>query len=939
MDELNKITPCRSCSGILTSLLLLLLTLMALPSTAQEQTAPPNPLIAGFQNVPTQKRLQMFWRIFGPAWKREEIDFQLEQLKQAGVGGVLTCFTYPFALDNPEQGIQNDQFLSPNFREMLHYAAQKAKEKGLRFHVCGGTGWPFGGPTVNKHDAAQQLRREILKPLSGGSYQLPPLKEGERVLAVFCGGRDVTALLQGNQLTLTDAGEKPCQVFISGPTLMQVKRAALGAEGYVVDHYSRAATLRYLDAVVAPMLESAKGLIHSVFCDSLEVYHANWTHNFPAQFRRRRGYDLIPHLPELFDDHAPTAKDLRFDFWRTAAELAEEEFAKTVYVWCKRHKVQFTLEPYGTPPLGLTAGRYCDSPWGEQYEWKSFSFSRFAASSGHLTGKRIIGTEAWTWTGIPNRLADSLADLKLCSDLHFLSGENELTGVDYPYSPRSAGSPGWTPYYGPVFNGNNPQWPFFRYFSDYVSRCQWLLQQGKPVADIALYVPTEDSFANGPTDQMPLDFLLRDRLAPGQPTGEFGLQKSLEHRSSIIHTLLTQGWNYDGIDFFAMNQLAKVSQGKLVAGDGRYSIVLLPNLEGIDLAAMEKIATFCHEGGTVIFTKRLPSRVFGLHPQEATNRLQALLKALFGMEQPPAPSLLAHPYGKGKVFFVPVGESELRQVLEQATLSPDMRTDTLQPDVSHVHRKIGKQDFYFVVNAANRPTGFTADFRVGAKSATLWNPFTGAIQPLPTTPTAEGNTRLFLALPAQGSAIVCFSPGKPDGMATIPPDFTQSQEVRCKWKVTFEGPDAPPSLETSLLTSWTEWPGAKYYSGQATYTGTLDIPSPLPQQAMLAFQQVREVAEVWVNGKCAGAVWTPPYLLDITPLLKAGTNTLEIKVGNLFVNRVLGLPDVDLRPLRAVYGNRFPAPEEKQLMSEPAPSGLIGPLRVLIQNASPKNSL
>src|SRR5262249_15606350 len=163
------------------------------------------------------------------------------------------------------------------------------------------------------------------------------------------------------------------------------------------------------------------------------VYGANWTHDFPAQFRKRRGYDLIPHLPELFDDRAPATQDLRFDFWRTLAELAEEEFAKPVQAWCRQHGLPFALEAYGTPSMGLTGARYCDIPWGEQYEWKGFSFSRFAASGGHLAGKRIIGAEAWTWTGIPNRLADSLSDLKLCSDLHFLAGENELTGVDFPY--------------------------------------------------------------------------------------------------------------------------------------------------------------------------------------------------------------------------------------------------------------------------------------------------------------------------------------------------------------------------------------------------------------------------------------------------------------------------------------------------------------------------
>src|SRR5262249_12886317 len=245
-------------------------------------------------------------------------------------------------------------------------------------------------------------------------------------------------------------------------------------------------------------------------------------------------------------------------FWWPAGGVGEGGFARQVSQWCREHGVAFALEPYGTPSLSLAGARYCDVPWGEQYEWKGFSFSRFAASAGHLAGKKIIGAEAWTWTGIPNRLADSLSDLKLCSDLHFLAGENELTGVDFPYSPRSAGVPGWLPYYGPVMGLNNPQWLCFPELAAYVNRCQWLLRQGRPVADVALYTPTEDVFARGPTDQMLLDFHLRDRLATGKLTDEFGLAKAFEHHSDVIHTLLTHGYNFDGIDGFAVNALARV---------------------------------------------------------------------------------------------------------------------------------------------------------------------------------------------------------------------------------------------------------------------------------------------------------------------------------------------------------------------------------------------
>src|SRR5262249_38552083 len=152
-------------------------------------------------------------------------------------------------------------------------------------------------------------------------WQLPALRPGERYFAVFLDSHNVTQFIHGDRLTPSlhhsiTPSSPSCRLFISGPTYMGVKRASLGAEGYVIDHYHREAALRYLETVVAPMLRSAPpdSPIRTIFCDSLEVYNANWTHDFPAQFRKRRGYDLVPHLPELFDSAAPAAQDLRFDF-------------------------------------------------------------------------------------------------------------------------------------------------------------------------------------------------------------------------------------------------------------------------------------------------------------------------------------------------------------------------------------------------------------------------------------------------------------------------------------------------------------------------------------------------------------------------------------------------------------------------------------------------
>src|SRR5512140_2710871 len=429
----------------------------------------------GFRNVPADSRLRMYWRVFGPAWTRPEIDRQLAVMKAAGLGGVTVYFLYPVALDDPARGIVNQRFGSAEFLDTFAYAARKARSLGLRFSVNGGTGWPFGGPTVGPADAAQRLR-EVRAARGSDPGAALSLGKDESLVAVFVDGLDVSAEARRGLLAAPLAGE--LRAYVSGPAGMQVKRPSNGGEGAAIDHFAAGPLERWLGAAVEPLLDAAPGMVEAVGCDSLEVYRANWTADLPSEFARRRGYDLIPRLPELFDDARARDSGVRFDFWRTLAELTEERFTATLGSWCRRRGVGLEMEPYGTPPNPMTAAAHISIPTGEHYEWKGFAVQRYVASMARVNGKPVVGAEAWTWAGLPNRLGDSLGDLKLVSDMTFLLGANDLTGVDFPYSPGSAGAPGWMPYYGPVMGDANPQWRFFPALAGYLSRCQWLLRQG-----------------------------------------------------------------------------------------------------------------------------------------------------------------------------------------------------------------------------------------------------------------------------------------------------------------------------------------------------------------------------------------------------------------------------------------------------------------------------
>src|SRR5579884_3838827 len=642
---------------------------------------------ADFRDIPNQYRLRMHWYVFGPAWTAEEGRRQLRMMAEANIGGVLLFPTYPIAVDNPQKHIHNQRYLSPEYLRTLGEITAACKETGLTFDMVLGTGWPYGGPSVALEDSAHCLRMARIEP--GGAREFA-LKDGEAVLAVMSAGSSGWRTHDAPEsIPESESG----LIFYSSPTRMQVKRAALGAEGLIVDHYNPEAVRRFLADVGDKLLAAIpRGQLRSVFCDSFEVYRATWTGSFPETFHRARGYDLPPRLPALFDVKDGQCPDVRCDFWRTLAEQTENAFVRTLGEWAHSRGVTTQVEAYGTPPNSIRAYRHVDVPTGEHYEWKEFSSSRWASSGGHLAGKPVILAEAWTWLGLPNRFADTLEELKLCSDLHLLSGINALYGVTYAYSPVELGSPGWVPYFGPSTNHTSPYWPYFRYLTDYVNRASFVLQQRQPVAHVALYLPMEDALAEAGTEQFLPNWAVRDRMSSNGPPPEFSLKNALHYESDVVKNIITNGFALDGIDTFTLNSNMQVENGRLRQGHGDYGVVVLPNVTGIDPESLDHIQRFVEGGGTLIATKRLPERAWGLQDREnRTAHVRDRVRQLFGSVVPR--EYREQRLGQGRTIFCPDEQGSFRRAL--ATLQPDIAFASPSPQVSFVHRRTSDRDFYF----------------------------------------------------------------------------------------------------------------------------------------------------------------------------------------------------------------------------------------------------
>ncbi len=419
----------------------------------------------------------------------------------------------------------------------------------MRFDLTLASGWPYGGPHTPITQAAGRLRVAQGTP--------PTLSAGEKLIGQATAGGTT-------------------YYFISSRTRQMVKRAAVGAEGFVLDHYDPAAIRNHLQTVAEKLLAAAgPNPPYAVFSDSLEVYASDWTPNFLEEFRRRRGYDLTPYLAALATDIGPKTMAVRHDWGKTLSELADANYLTPIREFAARHGTRFRSQTYGIPPVTLSSNALVDLPEGEGAQWRQFTATRWAASASHLYGRPVTSSETWTWLHSPVFRATPL-DMKAEADLHFLQGVNQLIGHGWPYSPPEAKEPGRRFYAAAVFNDHNPWWIVMPDITKYLQRVSWLLRQGQPANDVAVYLPTDDAFASFTLGHDSVNQAMDRLIGP-----------------KVIPQILDAGYNFDFIDDAA---IAKVGVP--------YKILVLPGVERMPLETLQKILAVrrncdCHAAGAV----------------------------------------------------------------------------------------------------------------------------------------------------------------------------------------------------------------------------------------------------------------------------------------------------------------------------------------------------
>jgi hypothetical protein len=659
----------------------------------------------------------------------------------------------------------------------------------------------------------------------------------------------------------------------------------------------RAYAENYIDfyrGITGPDLIGKKGLT-SFGLGSTEISEQNWTESIVSDFKRLRGYDPTPYLPALTGlmVKSPDASDkFLYDWRRTVDELlahAEyEEFCKVVHekgLKCGGQALENHRPTFGDD---MDMRRWYDSVGAAMWTYDSDKFPAMlayeadilgAAASAHIYGANIVNMETLTsdlqpWYWAPR-------DTKKWIDLIFALGGNRLgihTSVHQPIDKAPGLSLGP---FGQFFNRHETWAEMAKPWLDYLARSSYLLQQGKFVGDVVYFYGQE----------APIVSLWGNKRVEGVPPG----------------------YAFDLANADVLLNRLSVDNGAIVTATGmRYRVLYLGgSSDKMTMSALKKVRALA-EAGAVVVGKR-PSESPSLADDPAA--FQAECDAVFGTS--------AHALGKGRVF--PSGS--LEEAFAAVAVAPDFVWDQKDVKLLYIHRTTAEGEVYFVANRENKPVDVTASFRVAGKTPELWDAMTGKTTPA-SYKIADGRTAVPLSLPANGSMFVVFrKTAKANAHTVKAPVEMPVTTISGAWDVAFQpNRGAPASVTLPTLTPWNENadPGVKYFSGIATYTKTFTLPAKGKGSYMLDLGTVKELAEVKLNGKPLGTVWTTPYKLDITKALKPGKNVLEVKVANLWVNRLIGDAQPDAKQkytFTIIPTYRADAPLK--------PSGLIGPVEIV----------
>ncbi len=667
------------------------------------------------------------------------------------------------------------------------------------------------------------------------------------------------------------------------------------ATGLEVDKLDNVAVKKYIETYLDMYKDAtggqmgAKGLQYMVL-DSYEAGHMTWTKAMPEEFLKRRGYDIKPWLPVLTGrvmQSAEASEKFLWDFRKTIGELIVDNHYEVIGDALHARGMKRYTESHENGRIYLADGmdvkRKADVPmsamWtpgslagGADEEVRSEADIREAASVAHIYGQNLVAAESMTSIG--NAFSWHPEKLKRTADLEMASGLNRFVVHTSVHQPLDDKKPGISlgPF-GQYFTRQETWAEQANVWMDYLSRSCFLLQQGKPVVDVLYYYGENNNITQVFAQKLPA---------------------------------IPAGYAFDFANSSVLKNALKVEGGKLVAPGGQsYRLLVLDSsARTMTLPILKKLGDLVKSGMNVAGIKPERSPSLSDNPAEFT----ALVNQIWSNPN--------------------VSTKPVEAVLKEMGLQKDVDISGAKSKVLYVHRQTADSDFYWLNNRSDNPNEATVSFRVTGKVPELWNPQTGKTETV-SYQIKDGRTIVPLKFDSWDAYFIVFR-DKATIASYTKPAVTESPvtSVVGDWTVNFqEGRGAPRQATLTTLASLTDNadPGVKYFSGTAAYNNTFEVSTVTKNASyILDLGEVKNIAEVIVNGKNVGTVWKKPFRIDIAEALKPGKNTMQINVTNLWVNRLIG--DAQAGVTSKITFTTMPF---YQADSPLLPSGLLGPVRLL----------
>lgn len=882
------------------------------PAASQPSAGTGALLEAGFRQPPATARPHVYWIWMNGNVTREGITADLEAMAEGGIGGGL-IFSLAGPMHKCDTPAGPADYLGPQWLDLMKHAASEAGRLGLELGMHNCAGWATtGGPWVKPELAMQKLVSSETTVEGGGPielrlpqtevtlgfyrdiavYAIPAVADGPLRLPKWeskagqrggPGGRQpdlqplpkdaaipldavvcVSERLREDGTLVWDAPPGRWKIVRLGhtPTGATNAPAPASATGLEIDKLRREGMDVHWRHGIQPVLDHLAPFVGKSFktieIDSYEAGLHHWTPRLREEFEERRGYDPTPYLLALTGrvvGDGPTTERFLWDIRRTISDLFADNYYGYMADLCHQHGLEFTTEPYTSCFEGLQVAAKADIPMAEFWADGNYSFSmRLSASLAHIHGRPVAAAEAFTAGPPLGRWLDHPGSLKRVGDRAWTEGINRFVLHSYAHQPWMDLVPGMTMgQYGCHFSRHSTWWKPGRAWLKYIARSQFLLQSGEPVADVLCFAGNA-----APNGAVRLDELKR------------------------------AGYDYDscGTDILAG---LTVTDGDVVLPSGkRYRLLVLPDHPFHTPAFARKLRELVRDGATVVGPKPLQTPSLADFPA-SEDEVRAIGEEVWGKCDGKA--VKSNRFGKGEVFH---GMSPA-EVLAGLNIRPAVQLAADAGRIAWIQRRTEDADVFLVSNQSDAAVSAMVSFRAAGRQPEFWDAEQGTIRPAAGWTDAGGQVNVPLDLEPEKSVFVVFrNPAGPRAEPSVRVERLKPMTLAGPWTVRFP-PDrgAPAEATLEKPVSWSDHPdpGIRYFSGTATAAIRFDVPEDFltpSGEVWLDLGEVAVMAEIRLNGRNLGVHWHRPFSVEVGSVLRAGSNTLEVDVTNLWINRLIG---------------------------------------------------